>query len=130
MQWKIDDNGITGPIDFDMQIENVKSLLGEPTDSFKRTKDSNDVVIAYEDEGIHLNVNDEGILTQLTIFPDNEVFLGNIQLINKPIDSIYAEFQTLGIAVVREDSGLWCEEQKVFLVDVEGIVDGVEIYRD
>lgn len=129
MRWKINDEGLTGPIDFDMRIENVRTLLGEPNDSFRRTPDSDDLIVAYDEAGIQLNINDEGLLTQLTIFPDNEVFIGKIQLINKPINSIYTELQAIGVAVDHEDAGLWCEAQKVFLVDVGGVVDGIEIYR-
>jgi hypothetical protein len=130
MKWMISDKELTGPVDFDMQIETIKSHLGDPDDSFKRTPDSDDVIIAFDNFGIHVTVNKEGMINQLTIFPDNEVFIGDVQLINTQIDSIYEKITNLGVTIDREEAGLWCEKYKVFLVEVDGRVDGVEIYRD
>lgn len=130
MQWNVDDSGLVGPIDFGTELSSVKAIIGEPTDQFKRTPDSDDIVYAYDNAGVHLNVGGDGKLSQLIVFPDNVVFIGTIQLLGKSIDNIYSELNDAGIVVEREDAGLWCENQRIFLVEVEGMVDGVEIYRD
>jgi len=33
-----------------------------------------------------------------------------------------------GITVVKEDAGLWIEEAGILLVDIDGVVDGIELY--
>lgn len=130
MRWKLENGELVGPINFDTELSSVKDLIGEPSDQFKRTPDSDDVVYAYDDNGIHLSIDSDGKTSQLIVFPDNEVFIGSTQLLGKPVDSIYSELNAVGVAVEREDAGLWCEKEKAFLVEVEGLVDGVEIYRD
>ncbi len=130
MQWKIDDGELAGPINFGTELSSVKDKIGDPSDQFKRTPDSDDVVYAYDDKGVHLSISGDGKLSQLIVFPDNEVFIGTTQLLGKPIESIYSELNAAGVVVEREDAGLWCEKEKVFLVEIEGLIDGVEIYSE
>ena len=130
MHWKIENGELAGPIDFGAELADVKDMIGDPSDQFKRTLDSDDVVYAYDDKGIHLSIGADGKLSQLIVFPENEVFIGTTQLLGKTIESVYSELNAAGIEVEREDTGLWCEKEKAFLVEAEGLVDGVEIYRE
>lgn len=130
MQWKIDENGLVGPIDFDSEISELKPIIGEPTGRFKRTSESSDVIYAYDHVGIHLQIDSNNRICQIIVFPENEVFIANTQLLGKSINKVFSELNDFGVVVEREDAGLWCEAQKVLLVEVEGLVDGVEIYRE
>jgi hypothetical protein len=48
--------------------------------------------------------------------------------LGKQTDVVKNELLAIGIAVAQEDAGLWVEEAGILLVDVDGVVDGCELY--
>lgn len=130
MRWIFTDTKLIGPITFETTLAGLIKLIGEPTAKFKRTLDAEDVVYSYDNEGVSFNIDEKGMISQITVFPQNEIFIGEIQLLGQSVDIIQATLTSIGESIVKEDVGLWCEKYNILLVVEEGSIDGVEIYRN
>ena len=129
MRWIFTNNELVGPITFKTTLVDLIKLIGEPTSKFKRVIDAEDIIYSYDNHGVNFNIDKNGSISQITVFPHNEIFIGEKQLLGKSIDLIQAELKSIGETVEKEDAGLWCERVNAFLVDEEGLIDGVEVYR-
>jgi len=127
MEWTISESGLVGPVDFSTDAIGLRTVLGEPTATFKRTTFSDQLIYAYDNVGLHLALDAKGIVFQLIIFPPNEVNMGGVRLLGRAIEIVYRELIEAGIILAREEAGLWSEAHKVLLVEIEGVVDGVEL---
>ncbi|MFL1467590.1 hypothetical protein [Marinobacter sp. HN1S83] len=110
-----------------MSKVDCESLLGAATESFKRTEDSTETVLAYDEESIHLEVDSEGVVVLVSAFQPREVFLDGIQLLGRPLNQIAEALSSAGVQFEENDVGLWCDQAGVNIVVVDDIVDGVEL---
>ncbi len=130
MRWIFIKDKLTGPITFDTTLADLISYIGEPTSKFKRTPDVEDVVYAYDNHGVHFNIDNNGAISQISVFPFNEFFIGEIQLLGQPIELIKEKILSTGETIEKEEAGLWFERVNMLLVDEDGAIDCVELYRN
>ncbi len=127
-QFRIDPTNSVGPLTFGMDGEQVAEIVGTDSEPFRRTPDSTELVHAYDSAGLHLTFDSNSRLKHVTVFTPNEVLLGGVQLLGEPTSSVRMRAALEGFLFDAVDAGLWCEDARVLLVEVEGHVDGVEVY--
>ncbi|OAI01839.1 hypothetical protein [Methylomonas methanica] len=128
MLWEINPGKSVGQLHFGMTREQVINCLGNSYDEFRRTSVSENLITAYDNEGLHLVFNQEGKLEQVSIFFPNEAILGSIQLLGRDIGIINQELIDGGFIIETVDAGLWCAHAKILVIEAEGQVDGVEVH--
>lgn len=127
MQWKITPGVGVGTLIFGMLKNDAIRMLGETYDEFRRSPASSEVVTAFDAIGLHLVFSDCDTLKKITVFTPNVVFLGETQVLGRALDDVGADLKLQGYKFEKSDAGLWCEQAKVLLIDVDSSVDGVEI---
>jgi hypothetical protein len=100
-------------------------LLSEPK-AFRRTSDSNQSILAFNDDFVHLYLDDSGSVTKISVFRPRKVSFVGVQLLNRPLEEVGIDLVNAGQHFVEVDVGLWNEQDKILLVEVDGMVDGVE----
>ena len=128
--WVIVSKKSVGPLRIGDYIHEMKVHLGNEYEVFKRVPDAKDTVFAFDQRGVHLTCGNEGIVKMISVFRPNKVSYSNIQLLDKQTENIKNELLANGILVIEEDVGLWIEQAGILLVDIDGIVDGVELYSE
>lgn len=129
MLWRIEPGIAVGSLAFGMKREQILQILGKSYEDFKRTPESPDVVSAFDREGLHLVFGSNDTLKQVTIFTPNEVILGSTQLLGRALAAVRDDLGREVFCFEPVDAGLWCKEAGVLLIDVDGNIDGVEIYQ-
>ncbi len=128
-EWRLAETGlIGGPVQLGMPLEDVKCVLGKKYDSFRRTHDATNEILAFVAQGIHVVVDGDGTsVAGVIVFSPNSVWLADVQLLHQPISSLQETLVTRGFAFEYDDVGLWNPEVNACLIDVDGLVDGVQI---
>ena len=130
MKWVLDTNTVDGLINFEMNLKDTMDLFGEPDSTFKRTIDSEGTVFAYDKFDIQVEFNDANQINEIIVFSKNEVFIEDVQVLGLEVKSAKRALNSKLISVIKEDAGLWCEEYRALLIDIDDKVVGVEIYKD
>lgn len=125
--WEIKPKVSIGPIHLGMTKNEYTSVLGDNYDTFKRFEDDDDEVFAYDDIGVHLTVDSNNKVKQISVFQPKEVFWEGVQVLGRDIKLVSDELRSNGLNIQSVDAGIWNEEGAVLLVEVDGLVDGVEM---
>lgn len=128
--WVIKSKKSVGALCIGDKIHDVKEQLGNTYDTFKRVPDAEDTVFAFDQYGVHLTCGYDEKVKIISVFRPNKVSYSNIQLLGKQTEVVKKELLANGIVVIEEDVGLWVEEAGILLVDIDGIVDGIELYSE
>lgn len=128
--WAIKSKKSIGAICIGDKIHNLKEQLGNTYDTFKRVPDAEDTVFAFDQHSVHLTCGYDEKVKIISVFRPNKVSYSNIQLLGKQTEVVKKELLAIGVVVVEEDVGLWVEEAGILLVDIDGIVDGIELYSE
>lgn len=128
--WKIESKKSIGPFCLEDKISNVRKLFGNEYEIFKRVPDDEDTIFAYDQYNIHITCGLDMKVKVISIFRPNEVEYRSIQLIGKQIYNVKEELRENGITLIEEDAGLWIEVAGILLIDINGIVDGIELYSE
>lgn len=127
--WKIKPGESVGPIAFGMTVDEVTNILGTKFERFKRTEDSEEDTLSFDDECVQIVINGLSEVTNISIFRARKIFLGNIQLLDRNINELKSDLDSLEFHFVDFNGGLWCEGAKIVLVEFNGKTDGVEMER-
>jgi len=84
-------------------------------------------ILAYDDAGIHLAVDSERRVVRISVFSPNRVTLAGIELLGRKVAEVAKQSRVVGLSCEAVDAGLWYPSAGVLLVEVEGVVDGVEV---
>lgn len=125
--WSIEPGVSVGPFSLGMKEEDYVARLGQVVDVFKRTPQSENDVIAYDDAGVHLSVDRDRRVRQISVFTPNEVCFFEIQLLGRNISDVAKDMSRMGLEFRVVDAGLWCAAANIMLVEVDGLIDGVEM---
>lgn len=126
--WQLSKDGvIDGLIRLDMTVEEVKNTLGAEGDAFERTSEAPSEIFAFDDHGIHTVIDRDRRVAGLIVFPPNRVWIARVQLLRQPTVEIGQKLREAGFAFESDEVGLWSGELRVALIDVDGLVDGVQI---
>jgi hypothetical protein len=125
--WTIEPGVAMGPLKLGMTEVECVSLLGPVAKSFRRFKDRPEVTLAYDDAHLHLTVGASGTIQVISAFRPRTVILAGIQVLDRPMAEISAQLSSTGLKIERVDAGLWCRGTGVVLVEVDGMIDGVEL---
>lgn len=128
--WIIKSKESVGELRLGININEIAQILGSEYTKFKRVPEAEDTIFAFNEEGVHLTCDQEEKVKVISVFRPNEVTYSSIQLLSKPIEVVREELNHNGIKTEEEDAGLWVEEAGVLLVEVEGVVDGIELYKE
>lgn len=128
--WEIKAHTRIGPLALGMTTDQAIAILGEEYDTFNRTEDAGESVYAFDSNGVHLTCDPEGVVRIVSVFRPNEVYYNRVQLVGRPVENVLNELNSNGITAAREDAGYWIGQAGVLIVEVEGFVDGVELYPD
>jgi hypothetical protein len=127
--WTLDPTGQIGPLRIGMtEAEYTSILSGKPT-PFQRTKLSPEMTLAFDQDLVHLGIDADRKISRIAVFRPREVSLAGVQLLGRPLNEVEADLEKKGLHFRREDAGLWDEKNRILLVEVEGMTDGVEIDR-
>lgn len=127
MKWVILPKKQIGPINPRMQITDVEKMFSTQGDTFRRTSDSKNTEYAFDSQGIQISVNSSGAICQVLVFLPNEVFLAGVQLLGRPLVGVVHELAAAGFSFKNVDAGAWSKSEAIMLVEVDGLVDGVEV---
>ena len=125
--WEIKPKVSIGPIRIGMTKNEFTSILGDNYDVFKRFEDDDDDVFAYDAKYVHLKIDSDNKIKQISVFRPKEVFWEGIQVLGRDIKIVSNELQSKGASIKLVDAGIWNEENAILLIEVEGIVDGIEM---
>jgi len=125
--WVLEAGTGVGPLSLGMTEDQSRAILGPVSSIFRRTPESTEDVIAYDVAGVHLTVDQERRVRQISVFPPNEVCLSGVQLLGRKVAEVATDMKTTRFRFQSVDAGLWCPAANVLLVEVDGMVDGVEI---
>jgi len=125
--WEIEPNISVGPLLLGMRKEECEAVLGGAHDVFKRTGDSIKTIMVYESENLHITINEKGKAEEYSLFSPRKIMLKGVQVLGRSPEDVYSELVSTGIRLEKSDIGMWSEKIGVNLVEVEGIIDGVEI---
>lgn len=128
--WEIVSRKSIGLINLGANIQDIIELLGNTYSTFKRVPNDTNTVFAFDNISIHLTCGQDDSVKIITIFCPNKTYYSNIQLLGRRIEVVKNELNNNGIRTIDEDAGLWVEEAGFLLVDIDGKVDGVELYSD
>jgi hypothetical protein len=128
--WIIEPKTSVGPLRIGLTISEVKEELGDKYDTFKRLPDTEDTVFAFDLHGVHLTCGTDKRIRTISVFRPNAVLYSDIQLLGRRTEAVSNELTAVGIAVTDKDAGVWIEEAGVLLVDIDGNVDGLELYSE
>lgn len=115
-----------GPLRLGMTVEDCKFFFGSPSDLFRRTEDSPEQILAYDDLFLHVTINSKKTVVEISAFQPRKVFLSGIQLLGRPLPEVKKDL-SLCMPIQEIDVGLYCKDAGVVLVEVDNIIDGVEL---
>jgi hypothetical protein len=124
---KIHPGRSVGTLAVGMAKEEYETIMGGSGETFKRTPDATDLVVAYDDKLMHLTVDYARRIRSITVFRPERVELGNVQLLGRDIAAVEGDLANSGYTFLRVDAGLWSPNAGVLLIEQDGIVDGVEV---
>lgn len=125
--WKIKPSKSIGPISFGMSKQSLMAVLTGEFETFRKTGDSREDTLAFDSDFVHVTVDDNELIKQISVFRGREVFLGGIQLLGRNVESLLVDLDELDLRFESFNGGLWCESAKIVLVEVDGEVDGIEM---
>jgi|GEM_PF-1197094 hypothetical protein len=128
--WVIKPKKSVGSLCLGDKMRDVKEKLGTEYDTFKRVPNAEDTIFAFDQYGVHLTCGYDEKVKIISVFRPNKVEYENIQLLDRRIENVKEELIAIGIAVIEEESGLWVEEAGILLIDIDGTVDGIELYSE
>ena len=128
-EWRLAETGlIDGPVQLGMSVDDVERVLGKKYDCFRRTHDATNEILAFDSEGVHVVIDGEdSSVAGVIVFPPNSVWVADVQLLQQPLSGLQETLRTRGFQFDHDDVGLWNPEMKVCLIDVDGLVDGIQI---
>ncbi|MFP4350039.1 MAG: hypothetical protein ACLFQY_17225 [Desulfococcaceae bacterium] len=127
MMWEINPKISIGPIYLGMTEDEYTSVLGRKDEVFRRFEGDDDEVIAYDDIGVHITVDPDKKVKHISVFQPNNVYWENVQLLGRDIKAVSGDLQSKGVKNQPVDVGIWNEDGDILLVEVDGLVDGVEM---
>lgn len=127
--WTIKSKELVGQLRLGVNVNELAQILGSAYTKFKRVPEAEDTIFAFNEKGVHLTCDQEEKVKIISVFRPNKVIYSSIQLLGRQIEILREELNQSGINTKEEDAGLWLEEAGVLLVEVDGIVDGIELYK-
>lgn len=97
-------------------------------DIFKRFPHSKDIY-AFSEDRVHLTVDSENKIIEIAVFRPNEVYLGEVQFLNRPIQELALELKSTNYLFESVDVGLESDELGIVVVEVDELVDCVEVRK-
>lgn len=126
--WNIVPGKSAGPFELGHEPDEYFDELPGAFDIFKRFPDSEDIYDFSEDR-VHLTVDSENKIIEIAVFRPNEVYLDEVQLLNRPIQELALELNSSKYVFKPVDVGLGSKELEIVLVEVDGFTDGVEVRK-
>jgi hypothetical protein len=127
MTMKIEPGKSVGPIAIGMRREQYEEIMGLSEDVFRRTPEDPNLVVAYDEKLMHLSVDERLTIKSITVFPPEKVELEGIQLLGRDFVEVEAELAQTVFGFSKVDAGLWSATAGIVIVEMDGMVDGVEI---
>jgi len=127
--WEIDPAGAVGPLRLGMEEHEYKSVLASEPRMFRRTKDSTEVTLAFNQELVHLTIDANNRVNGISLFRPREALLHGVQVLGRPLEEVDADLIRRGFPLRRVDTGLSDENDRISLIEVDGIIDGVEVAK-
>ena len=128
--WHIDERGcVTGPLKIGTSVEDVRRVLGDEFERFRRVGgESTQDTLAFDGQAVHVVLDMSGdTVAGLAVYRPNCVHLAGVQLLGQRIAELQKNLSTLGLDFELCDAGLRNSAIAVCLVEVEGVIDGVQI---
>lgn len=125
--WAIAPGTSVGPLFLGMPEQDFVALLGPVGGVFRRTPESNEEVIAYDDAAVHLTVDATRHVRGISVFQPRQVSLAGVQLLGRGIADVARDTSTTPYHFEKVEAGFWCATANILLVEVDGVVDGVEV---
>jgi hypothetical protein len=125
--WIVKPHESVGPIRLGTHPSEYDSILNGPPGSFQRTPGSCET-LAFDADLLHLELGPSGKIVGVIVFRPREVFLSGVQLLGRGIGEVQEDLLNAGIPVSPSEVGLACEDLGIILVEVDGIIDGVEVH--
>ena len=126
--WNIVPGKSVGPFELGHEPDEYFDELPGAFDIFKRFPDSEDIYDFSEDR-VHLTVDSENKIIEIAVFRPNEVYLGEVQLLNRPIQELALELNSTNYLFESVDVGLESDELGIVVVEVDELVDCVEVRK-
>jgi hypothetical protein len=126
--WNIVPGKSVGPFELGHEPDEYFDVLTGAFRIVKRFPDSEDIY-AFGKDRVHLTVDSNKKIHQISIFRPNEVYLGDIQLLNRSIQELAFALNSTNDVFEPVDVGLESDELGIVLVEVDGFIDGVEVRK-
>lgn len=126
--WNIVPGKSAGPFELGHEPDEYFDVLTGAFKVVKRFPDSEDLY-AFSKDRVHLTVDSEIKIIEISVFRPNEVYLGDVQLLNRNIQELAIELNSTKYVFEPVDVGLESVELGIVLVEVDGFIDGVEVRK-
>lgn len=127
--WKVYPLVGIGPIKLGESSESSIAKLGSDYREVRRWSSSENVTLDFSTQLVHVTVDGQGTVVGVSVFRPRLVYVGSVQVLGKDFVSTASELTGAGIDTEINDVGLVCKEFGIGLVEVEGMIDGVEMWQ-
>jgi len=134
-QMKIVPHVSVGPIMFNLTVEDVLSMLGEPTARFFKGF-SNRETFAYDDVGMHVFFDKYLLVDSLEFFEPAKLILFDIELFELSFEDLINLFKEKDASTKEDDDGFVANQTGIAVYAPEKVEDrtlkaeAILVYRD
>ncbi len=124
--WKIVPGVSAGPFEFGHEPAEYFDILTGAFRKFRHLPDSEEIY-AFGKDCVHLMVDDDNRIIQISLFRPHELYLGDLQLLDRPLQELAIALNSTHYVFEPVDVGLESDELGMVLVEVDDRIDGVEV---
>lgn len=125
--WIVQAKSAIGPLCIGASIAQISGLVGQRTATFRRAPDSRYDIHAYDEDLVHLACSSDGVIRGISVFRPKDVTYRGVNLLGRKAAEVVSDLRQVGVDTKATEVGYWVEAAGVMLVEVNGLVDGVEL---
>lgn len=127
--WEIKEYSSAGPLALGTSEQQFLEILGVEHDTFKRVFAVTETVYAFDNEAIHLTCDETRTVKVISVFRPRELIYMDVQLLGRATAEVIGDLSAARVDCEKQDAGYWLPKAGLLLVDIEGFVDGIELYE-
>lgn len=125
--WIVQAKSAIGPLHIGASVAQIIGVVGQRTATFRRTPDSKYEIHAYDEDFVHLTCSIDGVIRGISVFRPKDVTYRGVKLLGRKVAEVVSDLRQVGVDTKATEVGYWVEAAGVMLVEVNGLVDGVEL---
>ncbi len=124
--WQIVPGESVGPFEFGREPAEYFDILTGAFKKFRRFPNTAEIY-AFGENRVHLKVDDQNRIIEISVFRPHELYLGDLQLLDQPLQELAIALNATNYLFESVDVGLESNQLGIVLVEVDDKIDGVEV---